>query len=145
MTGRWLAGVAGVLLASAASAQARGMGSGRSSATQPATKGEGAAAERASMRPLPPSFDPRPGYLGGMGAAHERGGPLGPRADLTPPPLEAAQARPGEALRSWSSSDVRAARVQQAPDLEWAVEAASGQGQETPRKQLQQERGRSKR
>jgi hypothetical protein len=145
MTGRWLAGVGGLLLAGAASAQARGIGSGRSSVTQPATKGESPAAEQASMRPLPPSFDPRPGYLGGMGAAHEPGGPLGPRADLAPAHLEAAQARPGDALRSWSSSDVRAARVQQAPDLEWAVEASAGQGQERPRKQLQQERGRSKR
>ena len=145
MTGRWLAGVAGVLLAGAAAAQARGMGSGRSSVTQPATKGEGPAAERASMRPLPPSFDPRPGYLGGMGAARESGGPLGPRADLAPPHLEAAQARPGDALRSWSSNDVRAARGQQAPDLEWAVEAAPGQVQEPSRKQLQQERRRSKR
>ena len=145
MTGRWLAGVAGVLLAGAAAAQARGMGSGRSSVTQPATKGEGPAAERASMRPLPPSFDPRPGYLGGMGAARESGGPLGPRADLAPPHLEAAQARPGDALRSWSSNDVRAARGQQAPDLEWAVEAGPAQVQEPSRKQLQQERRRSKR
>ena len=145
MTGRWLAGVAGLLLAGGAAAQARGVGSGRSSVTQPATKGEGPAAERASMRPLPPTFDPRPGYLGGMGAAQERGGPLGPRADLALPHREAAQARPGDALRSWSSNDVRAARVQQAPDLEWAVEAAPGQGQDTLRKQLQQERRRSKR
>ncbi|HEX7488301.1 MAG TPA: hypothetical protein VF341_05305 [Anaeromyxobacteraceae bacterium] len=140
----WLAGVAGLLLAGAAAAQARGTGSGRSSVTQPATKGAGPAAERASMRPLPPSFDPRPGYMGGMGAAQERGGPLGPRADLAPP-LEAARARQGEALRSWSSNDVRAARVQQAPDLNWVVEAAPGQGQEPQRKQLQRELGRSKR
>jgi len=133
-TGRWLLGLVALLAASAA--QARGTGSGKSSVTPPATKSSGPAAERAAMPSRPPNFDPRPGYLGGMGAAHELGGPLGPRTDLAPKPSygEAGQEassgadshptwRSGDAVRSWSANDVRAARVQQAPDLEWASAA----------------------
>ena len=122
---RWLVGVAGVFLASAAAA--RGVGSGKSSTTPPATKNGGAAMERDAKPPRPPDFDPRPGYLGGMGAAQERGGPLGPRGDLAQKPSQAqAAVQPaGDVIRSWSSSDVRAARVQQAPDLNWAGAAAA--------------------
>src|SRR5690242_6183293 len=115
----WLAGAAGLLAASLA--EARGTGSGKSSATPPATKGSGSGTERALLPPRPPSFEPRPGYLGGMGAAQEPGGPLGPSGDLARPAVVDVTQRPaGDAIRSWSASDVRAARVQQAPDLEWA-------------------------
>jgi len=121
-----LAGVAGISLATAAAA--RGVGSGKSSTTLPATKNGGAAMERDAMAPRPPDFDPRPGYLGGMGAAPERGGPLGPRGDLAQKPPQQPTLQPaGDAIRSWSSSDVRAARMQQAPDLVWAGAAAPEQ------------------
>ncbi len=157
-TGRWLAGVAALLVASAAAAQARGMGSDKSSVTPPVTKSGGPDAERAAMPSRPPSFDPRPGYMGGLGAALERGGPLGPRSELAKKPSHREAAQPGsgggesyqtwksgDIIRSWSANDVRAARVQQAPDLEWAGAAGPNQGAETYGKKFQQEQGRPRR
>ena len=121
----WLAGFVGVFVASAAAA--RGTGSGKSSTTPPVTKSSGVAMERAATPPRPPNFEARPGYLGGLGAAQEIGGPLGPRGDLARKAYQSeATVQPaGDVIRSWSSSDVRAARVQQAPDLEWASAAAT--------------------
>ena len=155
---RWLAGAAALLVASAAAAQTRGMGSGKSSAMPSMTKGSSSSAERAARPSRPPDFDPRPGYMGGMGAAPEAGGPLGPRSDVSQRPSygEGAQRgssggesyqtwKSGDVVRSWSANDVRAARVQQAPDLEWAGSAGSDQGAQTYGKKFQEEQGRRRR
>lgn len=135
----WIAAVAvaTAVAAEPAGAQTRGAGSGWSAATPPVTKSDETPTEasRLPTRDLP--IEPRHGVLGAPGAAFDSAGPsrLGRHGTRSVRPYygEEAQASGGEPyqawvsgdrVRSWSSADVRAARQQQAPDLEWAT--ASG-------------------
>ena len=132
-----------LLTANLAAAQARGSGSGGNASTPPATKDAGPAAESATLpaRDLP--IEPRHGFFGAPGAASDALGPsrLGSHGDraVTPSYGEAAPQvsgggepyqtwRSGDLVRSRSSADVRAARQQQAPDLEWASTPAAAAG-----------------
>jgi hypothetical protein len=132
-----------------AAAQSRGSGSGRLSSTAPVTKDAGPPAEAAALpaRDLP--LEPRHGFFGAPGAAGDQDGPsrLGRHGDRATAPSygEAARQvaaggevsdawRSGDRVRSLSSADVRAARQQQAPDLEWA--SAGGTSGAAQRSQL---------
>lgn len=115
--------LAASLGADAPDAQRIGTGSGRSSVTAPATKSAGVAAERAEMPATDPLILPRHGLLGAPGAALDAAGPsrLGAPSDRIAIVGEMPDSwRSGDRVRSASSADVRAARQQQAPDLEWA-------------------------
>lgn len=144
-----LALLALVLFAAAppALAQRRGEGSGRAPGTAPPTKSAGPP-EEAAYRPSPdPVLLPPHGMMGAPGAALDSLGPsrLGPRGETSVAPSygEAAQrgagAEPyeawqsGDRVRSTSSADVRAARQQQAPDLEWATASGPAAPQLEPR------------
>ncbi|HEX9290850.1 MAG TPA: hypothetical protein VF904_15125 [Anaeromyxobacteraceae bacterium] len=154
------------LVAAPARAQHKGSGSGQAPATTaPVTKTVGPSVERAELpaRDLP--IEPRHGLLGAPGAARDAAGPsrLGPHADRATLPSygEAAQQgsgggtthetwKSGDRIRSWTSADVRAARGQQAPDLEWASAGggssnAQAQPQEPYGKRFQKEQRRAKR
>ena len=125
----------------------RGAGTGRSASTAPVTRSDETTSDAARLpaRDLP--IDPRHGLLGAPGAALDSDGPsrLGGHAERAQRSSygEAAQGadipdswRSGDLARSKSSADVRAARQQQAPDLEWA-----GQGSGPPQKQPQEPYG----
>ena len=143
-----LAAVATLMLAGgSALAQPRGSGSGRAASTEPVTKDAGPSAEAAVLpaRDLP--LDPRHGMLGAPGSAQDQEGPsrLGRRANREVGPSSYGESarqgagggeayepwRSGDQVRSPSSADVRAARQQQAPDLEWA---SSGTASGAPRR-----------
>ena len=147
-TTRWCL-AAGVLLLGRADAQmihdpGRGRGSGADSTTPPVTKSSGGAQESATLggaRDQP--FSPRLGLLGAPGAAQDSGGPerLGGHGERSYRPSFGEAAAPGgsggesyepwksgDRVRSASSADVRAARQQQAPDLEWAPPPDAGPG-----------------
>jgi len=102
-------------LASPAGAQPRGS-SGEATSSLPARE-EGERLERSvePARELP--ADPSHGILGAPGAAPDAFGPdrLGPHARLG---VASAPWRSGDRARSPDSADVRAARVQVAPDIE---------------------------
>ena len=123
--------LAALVSASPAQAQRRGEGSGRSSTTLPATR-------NSSADEMPPATDmpvtPRHGFMGGLGTAPDPLGAsrLGAHAEHAVRASYGESAQPGAAgaesyqawksgdrVRSHSSADVRAARQQQAPDLEW--------------------------
>ncbi len=124
-----------LLVAPPALAQRRGTGSGRAPGTAPPTKSAGPP-EEAAHRPSPdPVLLPPHGMMGAPGAALDSLGPsrLGPHGETSVAPSygEAAQRgsgggesyqawKSGDRVRSTSSADVRSARQQQAPDLEWA-------------------------
>lgn len=129
---RWriLAGLAVTLLT--ASAQARGIGATGESSVTPARTSDSAVLER-GVRPahdLP--LAPTHGMMGAPGAGQDSLGPsrLGQHGER--PTLRSyGEAAPGtgdsyaawhsgDRVRSPTSADVRAARQQQAPDLEWA-------------------------
>lgn len=115
--------LASLLAATAAAAQQVGEGSGKSSVTPPPTKDSGSRGEGAEMPISTPAIEPRHGLLGAPGAALDSAGPsrLGPPPDRISIVAEMPDSwRSGDRVRSLSSSDVRAARRQQAPDLEWA-------------------------
>jgi hypothetical protein len=134
-----------MLTSGTAAAQGRGAGSGRASSTPPTTKDLGPASESATRpsRDLP--LEPRHGFFGAPGAAGDQEGPsrLGRHgaSPVAPSYGEAARQgagaepqeawRAGDRVRSPSSADVRAARQQQAPDLEWAS-AAGGSAPQQP-------------
>ncbi|HUK65562.1 MAG TPA: hypothetical protein VLV17_01955 [Anaeromyxobacteraceae bacterium] len=112
-----------------AQAESTGAGSGRNAATPPVTKSAGPPREEAHLpaRDLP--LEPRHGMLGAPGSAVDGEGPsrLGSHSDRSTAPSygEGGPAGPGwwrsgDRARSASSADVRAARREQAPDLEWA-------------------------
>jgi hypothetical protein len=135
---RWAAAaLACALAAGGAAADTRGSGSRWPSTTTLPTKNAGTGEERAELpaRDLP--IEPSHGLLGAPGAAPDQAGPsrLGPRSPEVARGAEApevyqpatdqpAQAygtwKSGDRVRSASSADVRSARGQQAPDLEWA-------------------------
>lgn len=159
-------GVAAALLAAwaaAAGAQARGAGLGWTGGGPPATKSSGPSGERASsLQQRPPQFDRRHGMLGAAGAAPDQQGEQrlgGFRGHASAPSYgEAARQasgggeyaydawRSGDLVRSTSAADVRAARVQQAPDLEWAgAQATAATGNETYGKQFQHAQERPRR
>lgn len=133
---RWktmaVVGLAAALAFGRAAADERGRGSsGWTADAAPVTK-DTRALGRANV-PIPtPSVDLRRGFFGGTGAAQDANGPsrLGPvterhagrsYGEATPPSGYMEQGwRSGDRVRSASSADVRAARGQQAPDLEWA-------------------------
>ena len=117
-----------------AEAQTKGSGSGKFSFTPPPTKGEGAVYERTQLRPL--DLDAAPGRP--------------PRAiapsygdDGQPDWGDSSRTRrSGDTVRSLTSADVRAARQEQAPDLEWGkavavAEPSAVQPQEAPGKKMQ--------
>jgi hypothetical protein len=110
LTARTVAVVA-LLASGVAGAQRRGSGSGESSVTPPPGRGAGAAMESAQA-----------------GARH---GPMPARmreADQTTSAGGQSYEtwKSGDLVRSASSADVRAARRQQAPDMEWAGEQRRG-------------------
>ena len=138
MTTRGLAALTLAGWAASAGAQARGGGVGWTGGPPPVTKSTGPDAERAAS-PLqpPPQFERGLGMLGAAGAApdHRGGLRLGGfgrsyAPSVAPSYGEAAQPsssvasyeawKSGDRVRSTSAADVRAARGQQAPDLEWA-------------------------
>ena len=142
-----VAGVLLLLLASPVAAQRRGTGSpGASSGTPPPTNdGAHSTASESSTgsgHDLP--ILPRHGMLGAPGSAPDALGPsrLGAH-DESSARRSYGEAAPGtgqayspwksgDRVRSFSSADVRAARQQQAPDLEWAD---AGPGPTQPRPQ----------
>jgi hypothetical protein len=145
---RWYVAVAAWAWASAAAA--RGSGSGEPAWTPPETKSAGPAAEASHSRSRGTDFERGLGLFGGYGAAKDSLGPwrLGRYGGSSTSPSygEAAQRgsgggttyeawKSGDLVRSTSAGDVRAARMQQAPDLEWL--GAPNRGQETYGKQFQ--------
>jgi hypothetical protein len=146
---------------SAASGQARGGGVGWTGGEPPPTKSTGPTAEQAaSLQVQPPRFERGLGLLGAAGAASDYQGPwrLGGYGRSTFPPIapsygEAAGGsspfeawRSGDVVRSTSAADVRAARMQQAPDLEWTgAQATANEGNETYGKKFQHEQEKTKR
>jgi hypothetical protein len=147
-------------MAFAAGASAQGSG-GRGQATKAApTKDSGKAPDRSAPSHELPAQTQR-GLLGAPEAAPDAAGAL--RLGVTTPlPVkpgggagESYQTwQSGDRVRSLSSADVRAARVQQAPDLEWSQAAgqrvapsqAGTQPQEAfgkrAQKQIEQPKGR---
>ena len=112
------------LAASPAIAQRVGAGSGKSSAAPPPTKSRGIAPERAGMPGTDPLIEPRHGLPGAPGAALDSAGSsrLGAPSDRIAGATEMPSSwNSGDRIRSWTSDDVRAARQQEAPDLEWAA------------------------
>jgi hypothetical protein len=117
-----------LLLAGRAAPQPRGGGRGESATALPAVTGAGPREERADLpgRDLP--IEPRHGLLGAPGAALDRMGSsrLGPSAPLgrrisygqLPPGAPLFDTPSGDLIRSWSSSDVREARKELAPDVQ---------------------------
>ncbi len=119
------------LAAAPALAQRVGSGSGKSSVTAPPTKSSGVARERAEMPGDDPLVEPRHGLLGAPGAALDGSGPsrLGAPSDRLSMEADLPSTwRSGDIVRSRNSADVRAARQQQAPDLEWAASTSAGSG-----------------
>ena len=111
-------------LAAAGAGAQQGMGSGKSSVTPPPTKDDGRTAERSEAPISDPLMEPRHGLLGAPGAALDWAGPsrLGAPADRVRAQADVPDSwRAGDRVRSATSADVRAARQQQAPDLEWAA------------------------
>jgi hypothetical protein len=103
-------------LVAAVRAEGGSRGSNGTASTAPATKSAGAAAETAEL----------PG----------RDGPIEPRHGILGAPVESVATAPptwrsGDRVRSRSSADVRQARQQQAPDLEF-VGAADAKAQGAP-------------
>lgn len=141
---RWCAAAALAGWAAVAAGQPRGGGVGWTGGPPPATKSAGPDAERAaSTQARPPDFSLGLGFLGARGAAQDVRGALRLegygrlRAPAVAPSYgeaaPGAAASPyaswsaGDRVRSTSAADVRAARGQQAPDLEWAgAQAAAG-------------------
>ncbi len=134
-----LAGLMLLLVAVPAAAQRRGTGLTRgSAAAPPPTQNSGDTAASVSstgaVHELP--ILPQHGFFGAPGAAQDALGPsrLGPRAEspvrgsygeAAPSTGETYSAwKSGDRVRSASSADVRGARQQQAPDLEWASAGA---------------------
>lgn len=136
-TTRLATGLAVLLVATQAAAQARGSGSGFGAATAPVTKSAGPPIEAPYLSAEDLPVTPRHGMMGAPGAAMDQLGPsrLGPHGERglvpeygeAPPEMGGAVDmgesygvwRSGDRVRSASSADVRAARQQQAPDLEW--------------------------
>jgi hypothetical protein len=149
---RTIVSLAAALAAAGAAADQRvGAGSGRSSVTPPVTKDSGVARERAERPDVDPLIEPRHGLLGAPGAALDSAGPsrLGAPRDRTGSAFEMPGAwRSGDLVRSRSSADVRAARQQQAPDLEWAsardATAPPAQPQRRSGQEKQGARGRTR-
>jgi hypothetical protein len=121
MTGRGLAAALAVVAAARADGGSRGS-NGRATAA-PATKSAGTAAERPDLPGHDGPIEPKHGLLGAPGSA-----PDARRETFT----SAGEGSPGESgvtasskwqsgdrVRSQSSSDVRQARQQQTPDLEF--------------------------
>jgi hypothetical protein len=113
----------------------KGSGSGeRASWTAPVTKDYGVADEASERTTGDTPIQPRHGLMGAPGAAQDAEGPsrLGPHVERAGRPSYGEEAHgqgtgqtsqtwhSGDRVRSPSSADVRAARQQQAPDLEWA-------------------------
>ncbi len=134
------------LAATPALAQRRGEGSGRSPDTAPATKSAGPPEEQALRTPTDLPVLPPHGMLGAPGAAQDALGPsrLGAHADSPTAPSYGESARlgatgevyqgwkSGDRVRSLNSGDVRAARQEQAPDLEWANTGGAAKPQLEP-------------
>jgi hypothetical protein len=162
---RRVAAVFAVVWTTWAGAQARGGGVGWTGGEPPVTKSAGPEAERAAnLQQQPPQFARALGLLGAAGAASDPQGPwrLGRYGRASWPSIapsygEAAQLGPGggssyeawksgDLVRSTSAADVRAARGQQAPDLEWTgAQASANEGNETYGKQYQHEQEKAKR
>ncbi|GEJ55391.1 hypothetical protein [Anaeromyxobacter diazotrophicus] len=157
---RWWTALIVAGWAAAASGEARGAGAGWTGGQPPATKSAGPEAERAaSAQQQPPRFERGLGMLGAAGAAPDRRGELrlGGFGRLRAPSAaasygEAASAgggasyqawKSGDQVRSTSAADVRSARVQQAPELEWAGGQAGASRANLPYGlKVQQEQGR---
>jgi hypothetical protein len=149
----WRGIAAGLSLFAAAPALGARGSSGNTRAA-PETKSAGAASERSAEpeRDLP--IEPRHGIFGAPGAANDAYGPsrlgagsprttlpsYGERAEGEGRSYEAWQS--GDRVRSPSSADVRLARRQDAPDLEFAEEQAPRQQRAATPQQRQGRTGR---
>ncbi len=134
--------LAGALVAAgAACSKMKGSGAGGFSDTPPPTKSAGMDAERAYLPARELDYgDYRRGVLGAPGAARDSAGGsrLGARTERAAKPAygESAQGqgpgevseawKSGDAVRSWSSADVRQSRQQEAPEVEVARAGAVG-------------------
>lgn len=115
----WGAAAAAALAGTAA---ARGPEISGPSVTYAPGRSAGGAAEQAQLPLRDSEMVPRHGLLGAPGGAPDAlGGSRLGRRDLDP--LQRAEGNAtwtsGDRVRSLSSADVRSARVQQAPELEW--------------------------
>ncbi len=111
-------------------AQTRGSGTTWDSAAPSPTRNEPPATKASRPPSEGKSFDDRRGLLGAPGAGQDKlgGSRLGVRAEVQPIPPEGSWVA-GDRTRSLSSADVRAARAEQAPDLEWVTaQGTEGQG-----------------
>jgi hypothetical protein len=162
---RWAAALATAGWVSLAGAQSRGGGEGLTGGNPPPTKNAGPEAERASLlQQRDPRFERGLGLLGAAGAATDRrsawrleGLPRPYGTSVAPSYGEAAQQasgggqsyekwKSGDLVRSTSAADVRSARLQQAPDLEWTgAQASPDEGNETYGKKFQHEQEKPKR
>jgi hypothetical protein len=135
----WRGIAAALVVLAGARAQAVGPGaSGRATAAPP-TKSAGTAAEQAQLPGRDAPVEPRHGMLGAPGGAPDAYGPtrLGYDARGTAsstganaPGASVGSAsstwQSGDRVRSQTSADVRQARQQQAPDLEFVGGGAKG-------------------
>ncbi len=135
-----------LLLAGPAEAQVKGPGTGTYAWTSPVTKDAGPPEEKALVRARDEPYEPRHGLFGAPGAAPDAAGPsrLGPLSERAWSPSYGeneqgpaagesyATWKSGARIRSWSSADVRSARQQQAPDLEWVAAGVSAPAPDVP-------------
>jgi hypothetical protein len=127
MRSRALAVLLTVVAVTRVEAQSRGSGgNSATAATAPATKSAGPAEERAQLPGRDGPAEPRHGILGAPGAAPDANGPTRLGASALTAPISAGERsggastwQSGDGVRSATSADVRQARQQQAPDLEY--------------------------
>ncbi|MFL5261461.1 MAG: hypothetical protein ACJ79L_03510 [Anaeromyxobacteraceae bacterium] len=129
-----------VLAAAQVEAEAVGPGASGRATAAPVTKSAGPALEQAQLPGRDAPAEPRHGILGAPGSAPDAYGPtrLGYDARGTPSSMGASAPgassagsaastwHSGDRVRSQTSADVRQARQQQAPDLEFVAAGAKG-------------------
>jgi hypothetical protein len=133
-----------VLVAAVPGAQVEARGSGGKASAAPPTKSAGPRSELAERPPRDMPIEPRHGLLAAPGAAPDALGPSrlepgAPRAvapsygESAPRESRGGTWQSGDRVRSPNSADVRLARQQEAPDLEFVGEARGGaRGQAAP-------------
>jgi len=130
----WRGFAAALVVLAAARVEAAGPGASGRATEAPATKSAGTAAEQAHLPGHDAPAEPRHGMLGAPGSAPDAYGPtrLGydARGTMSATGGAAGSAsstwQSGDRVRSRTSADVRQARQQQAPDLEFVGAGAKG-------------------
>jgi hypothetical protein len=132
----WRGIAAGLVVLLAARVEATGSGSSGRATAAPPTKSAGPAREEALLPGHDAPAEPPHGILGAPGSAPDAYGPtrLGYDARGTPSSMGASAVtgaasstwQSGDRVRSQTSADVRQARQQQAPDLEFVGAGARG-------------------